>query len=424
MAISFIASAVGSSSPNTGTTVTLPGGMAADDLIIVVAGVGDTANNGMAAPTEGGYTRIGSATIYSNDVADCNLDAYYKFHNGSDTTVSFGAVGGTNASNAAVVMVFRGVKLVADGGPFDTTVNTASGVSTSNADPPSHNWSGASGVWTVIGAVTGHTGGSSATFTFPTGYTTNAAQRAHNDTTDVLVGVGYNTSPADPEDPGAFTAANIGTASDNAWAAITVSLAPSLHQTLSAGSPVVTFSAPTSTLSAEKTLSAGAPIVTFTAPPATLVESGGGVTLEAGAPVVTFSAPASTLVAATTLTAGAPTVTFTAPAATRLAELALAAGAPTVAFSAPTANLLIDWILAVGAPVVTFTAPSATLSGAVNYFEQAGNDMTTAYRDYLNSFYGTNNLDGAPLLARWMAENTAIDALNARKDLEDGCRGL
>ena len=74
MAISFVASAVGSSSPNTGTTVTLPGGMATDDLILVVAGVGDTADNGLAAPTEGGYTAVlGAGDLYANDVNAANL---------------------------------------------------------------------------------------------------------------------------------------------------------------------------------------------------------------------------------------------------------------------------------------------------------------------------------------------------------------
>lgn len=224
-AISFVGSAVGSSSPNTGTTVTLPGGMAANDLIVVVAGVGDTANNGMAAPTEGGYTDALGASLYANDVNDTNLNLYFKYHNGTDTTVSFAAVGGANASNAAVVMVFRGVALEADGGPGDGTAPaTVTGINTSDADPPSLDHTGAAGAWTVIVATTGHTGGATAAFTFPTGYTTNAAQRAHNDTIDVLVGMGYNTAPLDPENPGAFTAANIGTATDNGWAAVTVVL--------------------------------------------------------------------------------------------------------------------------------------------------------------------------------------------------------
>ena len=220
--ISFIASASNSSSPNAGTTVTLPGGMAAGDFILVGAAVGDTADNGLAAPTEGSYVRIGTATIYSNDVNDVNLDLYYKIHNGSDTTVTFAAVGGTNASNAAVVMVFRGVDTTT---PLDTTVSTTSGISSSNADPPSHNWSGAANVWTVAIGATGHTGGASATYTAPTGYTTDFVQQPHNDNSiDVLIGMGYKTSPTDPEDPGAFTAATIGTAADNAWAAATLSL--------------------------------------------------------------------------------------------------------------------------------------------------------------------------------------------------------
>lgn len=229
MAISFIGSASQGAAGNAASlVVTLPGSMLADDLIIVAGAVGDTANNGLAAPSTGGYTRIGAATIYSNDVNDTNLDLYYKFHNGTDTDITFTPVGGANGANAAVCMVFRGVALVADGGPFDTAVSTTSGISTSNADPPSHNWSGTSGVWTVIAASTGHTGGSGATFTFPANYTTNAVQRAHDDTIDILVGMGYRTNPADPEDPAAFSAATIGTAADNAWAAVTMSLKEAL----------------------------------------------------------------------------------------------------------------------------------------------------------------------------------------------------
>lgn len=229
-AISFVNSANNSSSPNTATTVTLPGSMQTGDLIVVATGVGDTANNGMTVSTSG-YTRIPgvAATLYANDTNDTNLDVYYKIHNGTDTTVAFNAIGGTNASNVGLVMVFRGVNTVT---PFDTNANTVTGIDTSSANPPSHNWSGASGAWTVIAASTGHTGGATATFTFPANYTTNAVQRAHNDTIDVLAGMGYRSSPADPEDPAAFTAATIGTASANSWAAVTMSLKPATAPTV------------------------------------------------------------------------------------------------------------------------------------------------------------------------------------------------
>lgn len=222
MAISFVQSAGNSSSPNAATTVTISS-TTADDLILVAFAVGDTAATDSDISLTG-YTEV--ADLFSGtDTNDTDLWVGYKFSTGGETSVGpFTALGGTNASNAAVVMVFRGVATVAQGGPFDTAANTATGIDTSNADPPSHNWSGTSGVWTVIAGATGHTGGATGAFTFPANYTTNAVQRNHDDTVDVLVGMGYRTNPADPEDPGAFTAANIGTAANNSWCAVTMSL--------------------------------------------------------------------------------------------------------------------------------------------------------------------------------------------------------
>lgn len=223
MAISFINSAVASSSPNTNAVITLPGSMQVDDLIIIAAEVADTVNNALSAPTEGGYTNVIGSTLYSNDVNDCNLDVFYKYHNGTDTTATFNAVGGTNASNVLVCMVFRGVALAADGGPFTTTSQSATGINTSDAAPPQI--ATATGDAVVIVGATGHTGGATATYTNPTNYTTNAAVRAHNDTIDGLVGMGYRLSGyANPENPGVFTAATVGTATDNAWAAVTMAL--------------------------------------------------------------------------------------------------------------------------------------------------------------------------------------------------------
>jgi hypothetical protein len=205
-------------------TLTLPtGSMQTGDLILIAAAVGDTVNNALAAPTEGSYADVIGATIYSNDTNDVNLNVFWKFHNGTDTTATFAAVGGTNASNVAVCMVFRGVATVAQGGPFSTTAVQASGVDTSNADPGQI--ATATGDCVVIVGATGHTGGGTATYTNPTNYTTNAAVRAHNDTIDCLVGMGYRLSGyANPENPGAFTAATIGTAANNAWAAVTMAL--------------------------------------------------------------------------------------------------------------------------------------------------------------------------------------------------------
>lgn len=224
MAISFVGSAVNSSAGNAANpqSVDISGlSVAANDLILVAAAVGDTANNGIAAPS--GYSRVPgvAATLYQNDINDTNLDLYYLIAAGGETAVQWAPVGGANGANAVVVMVFRGVDTTT---PFDTNASTTGGISSATADPPSHDWSGAAGGWTVLAASVGHTGGNTASATFPTGYTTNAAQRAHDDTIDVWVGMGYKTSPADPEDPGTLTPSPIGTAADNAWAAVTMSL--------------------------------------------------------------------------------------------------------------------------------------------------------------------------------------------------------
>lgn len=223
MAISYVAQAVASSSPNTDAVLTLPtGSMVRGDFMILAAAVADTVNNALAAPTQGGWTDLVGSTLYSNDVNDVNLNVFYKFWNGVETTATCTAVGGTNASNVLVCMVFRGVASNG-GGPFSATATTATGIDTSNANPPSI--ATATGDCVVIVGATGHTGGGTATYTNPTNYTTNAAVRAHDDTIDGLVGMGYRLSGySNPEDPGAFTAATVGTATDNAWAAVTIAL--------------------------------------------------------------------------------------------------------------------------------------------------------------------------------------------------------
>ena len=124
----------------------------------------------------------------------------------------------------------------------------------------------------------------------------------------------------------------------------TYSVTPSItvseptNQTVTAGTPTLTLTAPAATRSATVTRTAGTPSVTLSAPAALLTE--GGDTLLAGTPVVTFTAPSATRIANVTHQATTPTVTFSAPAATRLAgAVTQIVGTPTVLFTAPTATL-------------------------------------------------------------------------------------
>lgn len=233
MAISFVGGAVGSASPNATFQVTLPGGTQLNDLVIVTFAVGDTGSTDQNLAVTG-YTEV--SDLFANDTNTTDMFVGYAFHNGTDTLVpqaaGFTAVGGTNASNAAVVMVFRGVKLVADGGPFDVTSTTATGINGGSPDPPSINTSGAAGIWTVIAGATGYAG-TGTTYTAPTNYTTDFTERDHQDTVDVHVAMGYNSAPGDPEDPAAMTiGGGSGTAANNSWCATTMALSPAPPRSL------------------------------------------------------------------------------------------------------------------------------------------------------------------------------------------------
>jgi hypothetical protein len=226
-AITFVGSSgvCNSASPNGTFAVTLGGSLQANDLIIGVFGVGDTsgADNDLAV---NGYTEVADLSNTA-DTNDTEAIVAYRYFVGGDTTMpatgTFTALGGTNASNAACVLVFRGVATVAQGGPFSTASQGTTGQDTSNADPPSI--ATAAGDCVVIAGATAHTGGATGTLTAPADYTTSAVSRNHDDTVDVLVGLAFRCAGlSNPENPGAWTAANVGTASANSWAAVSMAL--------------------------------------------------------------------------------------------------------------------------------------------------------------------------------------------------------
>lgn len=222
MAISFVGGANASLANGGDASVTLPGGMAADDLIICVYGIGCAADRGTTVMLTAGYTAV--ADLYSNATNDAMLGAFYKYHV-ADTTAQVEGFGNAADAVGACVLVFRGVALSGAGGPFDVTSTTATGIDVLDPNPPSITTSGGAGIWTVIGGVTGSAADSAGTYTFPTGYTTNAQQVGRADNNDVNVGMGYNTAPATTEDPGIMDHSGA-TTTGMSWAAITMALKP------------------------------------------------------------------------------------------------------------------------------------------------------------------------------------------------------
>mgnify|MGYP001604268791 CR=1 FL=1 len=228
MAISFIGSDVGSAANGADVTIQLPAHLAGD-LIIVAYAIGDNdgVNFTMAIASPTGYTKV--ADLFADDAQDANLGVFWKIAaTNNETNPVVDGLGGADAAVAGVVMVFRGVDQTT---PMDVTPTTATGINTMHPDPPSLDHLNPAGVWTVIAGAAGHTL-TTGSFTFPTGYTVNKVDRAQDDTSDVTVGLGYNTAPADPENPGVMTHA--GADSVNfAWGAVTMALRPASGAILS-----------------------------------------------------------------------------------------------------------------------------------------------------------------------------------------------
>lgn len=227
-AISFVSSTCEASDDGVGTyTLTLPTTQEGD-LVVVAVGTADNDNvNEDVGPNlvgVYGYTEV--ADVFADDTtADTNFGVFWKFMGATpDTSYSLDSIGGNDASNTAVCMVFRGVDTAT---PMDVAPTSISGLSTMHPNPPSIDHNNPSGVWTVIAGASGHSlNNTTNSYTFPTGYTTNTIKRAHIDTTDATVGMGYRSSGvSDPEDPGVMTLSG----TDNAgygWGAATIALRP------------------------------------------------------------------------------------------------------------------------------------------------------------------------------------------------------
>jgi hypothetical protein len=219
MAISFIGSAAGNAINGANVTLTLPS-MNPNDLVIVAYTIGDNDNLDFdLAMVTAGYNEVADLAELSETI-DSHLGVFYKFMPATpDATAEVDGQGGTDAGVSAVAMVFRGVDTAS---PFDVARTVAQGGNGNRPNPPSIDWATA-GTWVVIAGACSTGSGAGATMTNPTGYTTDAISRAGGDTTDCLVGMGYKSSPADPEDPGIMTPSFADNVND-AWTAVTMAL--------------------------------------------------------------------------------------------------------------------------------------------------------------------------------------------------------
>lgn len=228
-AISFVGSAEDDANNNGDPTADLTtiSGLAENDLVIAACGLGDAdAVNGDVTMNTAGYT--GLSDLFIDDANETNFEVFYKFMGASVDTSAIceGSTLGNDTATAIVVMAFRGVDTTT---PFDVASTSATGISDPDADPPSIDWS-TTGIWTVIAVASAHDLGGDCTadaYVFPTGYTTDQIECRSADGTDISVGMGYNSAPADPEDPGIVDHNGTDSANDS-WAAVTMALRPAV----------------------------------------------------------------------------------------------------------------------------------------------------------------------------------------------------
>jgi len=225
--IHFVASVTPDSTTNGGNaTLTMPSGSCEGDFIIAAGGdslQGESANFDDSI-VENGWTKLGR--LYSSETGDANLAVWGRFFRADEaaTTPPITVVGSNNASAATVgvAQIFRGVDPTR---PLAVVPTTATGIDTRSANPAAIT-PGVAGAWVVIVGEAGtETGGSTLTYTFPTGYTTNATQIAGNDTWDCIIGMGYKAEAgAGAEDPGVMTISS--DSAGGGWAAMTIALRP------------------------------------------------------------------------------------------------------------------------------------------------------------------------------------------------------
>ena len=201
----------------------------ADDLVIVTCVTGSAAGNpAMAVATPTGYTPLGQLN-QSAVTADTSMNVSYKRMTATpDTAVTIPGTTNNAWGEAYSIQVFRGVDAAT---PMDVAAVSAGGTGTGRPDPGSISGSTA-GFWTVICG--GGAAGTGANYTAPANYATDFVTAAGADTTDAMVGSGYNTAPATPENPAAYTGGTTG--ANDSWTAYTLALRPAIVTTDGVGS--------------------------------------------------------------------------------------------------------------------------------------------------------------------------------------------
>ena len=215
MAISLVGTASANSTNGANLTVTLPVGVAQNDVVYGGYGEAATPNADISTVTSG-YTEL--ADLFSDDSRDCNFGVFRKVQGASpDSTLVFAGPGSSSTGAAAVAMVLRGVDTMT---PEDATPTTATGINSAVPNPPSITTVTAN-AWVLA------FGGSSrfdTTVDAPTSYTNFETDTADSISDFLAMVASREITAPGAEDPGDFQ--NVSTSTSDAWCAATVAVRP------------------------------------------------------------------------------------------------------------------------------------------------------------------------------------------------------
>lgn len=213
--ITFVGSASDTTTNGGTNTITLPGGIAQNDIIVTACH-----STGGTVATPSGYTLVHNDSNINGTVNQGGV--FYKVQTATpDTSISFWDSGGTSEATSAVAFIFRGVDT---GTPLDGVTpgeaeGAQSGVNGPSVTPNSNN------ACVVVVNMNNHTAAPTAG---PTDYTTPTIWSVlGDDTNDSTCAMAYRIlvgGEGASEDPGGFTTGG-GSGSSDAYA-VTLVLRP------------------------------------------------------------------------------------------------------------------------------------------------------------------------------------------------------
>lgn len=213
MAISLVGTAFNTAANGGSCTVTLPGGLAQNDIVLVCGGHGNDTGSSNASISTSGYTQLDQQSVAGtvNGVI-----AWKRMGASPDATVTGTGGGDTSNGVAYVAMVFRGVSTTT---AIDATTIGLTGHSSQPNSDPITTATNAAAVITAFVVETTRT-----VNTTPTGYI-DTVQAASGDTKEASAAAAWRTvSPVGSENPAPWIL-DSGISRD--WVAFTVALRPS-----------------------------------------------------------------------------------------------------------------------------------------------------------------------------------------------------